>query len=223
MSASYYSKRIICLANSRKPGGRCIAGKDWDDRASWIRPVSDTEKRSLSESDRHYEGGSEPILLDIISIPMLKPAPLPHQRENHLINSSFYWSKVGKASWTDIALFLESPVSLWANNSQSAGYVSNRVSESAANGKSLYLVKIASLAVIVGPKSSYEEKRVVKGRFIWAGEVYQLHITDPAIEREFILMKDGSYCIDDPTLCISLGDPFEGFCYKLIAGVIRRD
>ena len=39
-------KRIVCLANSRKLGGRCIAGKELladGVSGSWIRPVSHRE------------------------------------------------------------------------------------------------------------------------------------------------------------------------------------
>ena len=43
-------KTIICLANSRKKGGYCIAGKEIVNHQvtpKWIRPVSDTESGEL--------------------------------------------------------------------------------------------------------------------------------------------------------------------------------
>jgi len=35
-------KTLVCLANSRKPSGHCIAGKDLSEQAqgNWVRPVS---------------------------------------------------------------------------------------------------------------------------------------------------------------------------------------
>ncbi len=48
-------KRIVCLANSRKYSGRCIAGKELlaDGRPGrWIRPVSARENEEVSEHER---------------------------------------------------------------------------------------------------------------------------------------------------------------------------
>lgn len=34
---------------------------------------------------------------------------------------------------------------------------------------------------------------------------------------------DGNYLIEQAYLCVSLGDPWEGFCYKLIAAVLFEE
>ncbi|MBN1299548.1 MAG: DUF4338 domain-containing protein [Actinobacteria bacterium] len=60
-------KEIICLANSRKISGRCIAGKDLES-FSWIRPISERDTHEISEEDRRYQNGEMPQLLDIIKI-----------------------------------------------------------------------------------------------------------------------------------------------------------
>jgi hypothetical protein len=81
-------KRIACLANSRKPSGRCIAGIEVADqqRKGWIRPVSDRPNQAVSEYERQYEDGSDPTVLDIIDVPLLRHTPHTFQRENWLLD-----------------------------------------------------------------------------------------------------------------------------------------
>ena len=57
-----YMKRIICLANSRKMSGRCVAGFEIgaDRIGEWIRPVSDRPSEEISLADRRFKDGSDP-------------------------------------------------------------------------------------------------------------------------------------------------------------------
>jgi hypothetical protein len=47
---------------------------------------------------------------------------------------------------------------------------------------------------------------------------YRLSVTDPTVESEY---ADGAHDIGRAILCISLGEPYEGYAYKLIAGMIK--
>ncbi len=67
-----YIVQIVCLANSRKTSGRCIAGKEIDATGKvgcWIRPISARFSHEISEEDRRYPNGETAQILDIIEIP----------------------------------------------------------------------------------------------------------------------------------------------------------
>ena len=52
-------KQILCLANSRKFGGRCIVGKEMlpDRTLAWVRPVSDAPKGEVLPEKMQYPDG----------------------------------------------------------------------------------------------------------------------------------------------------------------------
>jgi len=102
-----YKKKIVCLANSRKYNGRCIAGKEMvsGQYGEWIRPVSDRKEGEISKKEeRVFADGSDPQILDIISIALLKPLAhkYKYQTENHLIDSNIHWEKTGVEIWDNL-------------------------------------------------------------------------------------------------------------------------
>jgi hypothetical protein len=58
-------RRIVCLANSRKPDGRCVAGKLYAQGkfGAWLRPISARDGEELSEQERQISKGLEPTYL----------------------------------------------------------------------------------------------------------------------------------------------------------------
>ena len=52
-----YEKTIVCLANSRKPSRRCLAGKTYENGrvGEWVRPVSSRPNQEISNCDREYD------------------------------------------------------------------------------------------------------------------------------------------------------------------------
>jgi hypothetical protein len=162
-------------------------------------------------------------LLEILTIPCLDPQPLPHQRENHLLDPDYFWNREGALGWGQIGDWLDQPASLWGQGHSSYAFLNNRIPDTYSGGVSLHLIRVDSLQVTVGPKSNEYPKRIVRGNLTYQGTPYRMAITDPVVERQFLDGPDGSYTIENPRLCVSLGDPFQGFFYKLIAAVLYAE
>jgi len=91
-------RRIVCLANSRKPDGRCVAGKLYAQGkfGAWLRPISIRDGEELSQQERQISKGIEPALLDVLEFTISKHKPSAHQPENYTINSQHKFKKVGQ-------------------------------------------------------------------------------------------------------------------------------
>lgn len=222
-----YGKTIVCFANSRKKSGRCIAGKEWREGSSgeWVRPISARSTQEVSEEERRYEDGRDPQLLDIVLVPCEKHQPLSHQRENHVIDPEDYWTLRGTLAWKDIGSWLDKPRTLWGTGQSSYAGLNNRVAIGQEDGSSLYLISVECLGLLVGRKAPEysDSKRAVRGEFSYRSTTYRMDVTDPAIERRYLSGADGRYEISKPVLCVSLGEPYQGYFYKLVAGVLHEE
>jgi hypothetical protein len=183
-----YTKTILCLANSRKMSGRCIAGKEVREEGygAWIRPVSKRPTEEISEEDRRYENGEDPKLLDIIQIPFLKPCPSHLQSENHLINDGYYWKRVGRLGWKDLKPALDAlDGRLWLNGNSSYNGLNDRVPVDQAQQltTSLALIRPQNLKLIVAIEGAAYRKRRVRAQFQFKGDRYRLSVTDPLLSE----------------------------------------
>lgn len=222
-------KRIVCLANSRKLHGRCVAGREWDGTCAgrWFRPVSDRAGQEVSEYERQYEDGSDPRVLDIIDVPVLEARPKDWQTENWLLDPEYYWEKAGQLSWFDLPALADPAGSLWIDGHHTYKGRNDKVPLEASDSlvDSLRLIHVDRMRLVVGrPGEAFgNNKRRVQGCFRHAGREYALWITDPGCERTWLAKLDGEYELDECYLTVSLGEPYQGACYKLIAAVIASD
>jgi hypothetical protein len=220
------TKRIVCLANSRKLSGRCVAGKErvGTTVGGWVRPVSGREHEEVSEHERQYPDGSDPKVLDIVDIPLLSHSPNAHQPENWLLDPDTYWQPAGNVTWNELGSMADSPATLWSNDSSSYSGLHDRVQEATAGqfGTSLYLLRLEALNLrVYAPGANFNNpKRRVQVQFTYAGMSYHLWVTDPLVERTYLSKPDGEYAIGACFVTVSLGEPLEGFCYKLVATII---
>lgn len=220
-------KRMLCLANSRKLSGRCIAGIELTGAnvaAGWMRPVSDRLHEEVSEHERQYEDGSDPRLLDIIDVPLLEPRPNGYQQENWLLDPAYYWQKAGEADAGSLAGLVAPPGPLWINGEHSYHGMNDRIPLEVTAGldSSLMLIRVDEVQLhVFAPGEAFgNAKRRVHGAFVHAGMRYRLWVTDPHYERDYLRQPNGNYPLGPCYLTISLGEPLDGMVYKLIAGII---
>lgn len=222
------TKRIVCLANSRKLSGRCVAGREWDGKqaVAWVRPVSAREHEEVSEGEREYKDGSDPRVLDVIEVPLLEPKPKHYQQENWLLDPTKYWVRVEQLDWNGLQKLVEDPERLWVNGSSTYVGMNDQISfETAKDLKSsltLIRVKAMTLHVLRPGKDFGNPKLRVQGRFEHRGEPYWLWVTDPGFEKAYKARGEGEYSLGECCVTVSLGDVHEGRCYKLIAAIIPR-
>jgi hypothetical protein len=219
-------KRIVCLANSRKLSGRCIAGIELSgqQRIGWIRPVSAREQQEVSERECQYEDGNGPQVLDIIDINFLEAQPKDYQQENWLLDHYEYWVKVGRLALDDLPRLVDPIAPLWINGRGTHNGLNDmvRLSLTGDLNSSLRLIWAKNLTLSVfKTEGRGRSRRRVQGRFWYDGIQYWLWVTDPVYERQYLAKQDGDYDIGEKFLTISLTEPYNGSCYKLIAAIIE--
>ena len=222
------NKRIVCLANSRKLNGRCVAGKEIlsDGRiGGWVRPVSNRPNEEVSASERHYEDGTDPAVLDVLDLPLIRAHPKNYQQENWLLDPNRNWKKVESLGWGNLRQLIDPLDSLWLNGFSSANGLNDRfpIENSGSVQSSLRLIAVPKLELFVTTSKDFRGnlRQRVQGRLLYGGTDYWLRVTDPEYELNYSGMPDGQYSLGNCLLTISLGEPFEGFAYKLIAAIIE--
>lgn len=221
------TKELVCLANSRKNSGRCVAGIEiLDGSKRWIRPVSDRPSQEVSEVERQYWNGAEPQVLDVISVPLLKPEPDDFQRENWLLDPAVCWRKVGRIGWRDLCGLEQHPESLWINGYHASAGANDRVPAGQEHTlvDSLKLIRVDNVTMQVSPARpwSTSQRPTVQARFRYARSEYALNVTDPVYEEKVRAKGLGEYQLAESFLTVSLGKAFNGYCYKFVAAIVER-
>jgi ATP-dependent DNA helicase RecQ len=216
--------RIICLANSRKYSGRCIAGKMLNDDVvgGWIRPVGETASGELSRGRITLENGETPNLLDILTVQLQEPVPHTYQSENHLVGAS-RWTRKGTWPISRVSELVDTPDRLWVNGYHSLGGRNDRMPTELTDetlSTSLLFIQPNCLVFTVHHDSKGLNK--LRAKFAFNGDDYWMAVTDPIMESLYLPLDVGHY----PTKCarpfvtVSISEPYEGFCYKLAAALV---
>src|SRR5262249_10177118 len=191
-------KHVVCLANSRRPGGRCFAGKELtaDGYGGWVRPVSSITDGGLSMANISYGNGEIPKLLDTINVPLLQPVPHFFQSENHLNDAGETWVKTGEIPHSALADMQDRVDTLWLNGYHSSNGLNDKVPESIAKeciGSSLALIKPTKLSIHIGVEW---DKWKARAQFEFNHVAYHLTITDVVFESLCRTKANGTYPVN---------------------------
>lgn len=211
---------LLCLANSKKYGERCIAGIELkpdaqeqfhpvkiDGKPRWLRPVADSVHGQVpAQLVADFAVG------DILEFEFLRACPSAYQTENcQFVPKSLRKIRAAKMSVSHLEQLVEN---------QADGLLGNQcktlsLEEIQTACRSLVLVKPEQFAPYF--TTPYQTKPRVK--FMMGDTVYDLPMTDVNF---FDQMQLGLESLNGMTafLCVSLGVEFEGKIYKLAAGVI---
>jgi len=224
-------EKIICLAKSRKIGGYCIAGKEINS-GEWVRPTSTRTTEEISEIECKLSNGKEIQVLDIVKVPFTKHKPNKFQTENYLITSGYNWQYIDKFDYKNLERICDFPENLWVIDDCldcSSPYGKNdRIPENVGDNfdKSLYLITPDYLKIFIRTEYSetkYSKKRL-RANFGYNKTDYVLAITDVSLEQYLLSREEAIYEIKNPKnrlyMCVSIGLPYERYCYKFVASII---
>lgn len=215
-------KYFICLANSYKRGGRCVAGVEiiidpdgqWSVRRDavgkpiWIRPIDrHTEYGEIPEGDAHFLP-----LLSVVKITDVVPCP-QHAHSEDVYFASMY--AIGKVlPHSDVikqlidsihdVLFYDSEFSISIDTYNQGDY-------------SLMLIHPGHFSFHLDPTKARAKYFMT---FSYNGVSYDFSVTDPYFYAYINQHPDALEYLSDVYLVLSLGLEYEGRHHKLVAAVI---
>jgi len=198
---------IIVLANSVKHNQHCVAGKLLDN-SQWVRPVSNAQGGELSDEQARIQNPHGVFYvkpLQKIYMGLSSHAPLINQPENYITDNTI-WRQNYRIEVNDLVNYLDTPVDIWGQTDRVS--FSLIQSGSIKIDQSLYLLKISSLNLY---KTQYNKRRA---SFTYNQVQYDFAVTDPNFDR---LIQNPAEL--EGILCVSLGEEYQGNCFKLIATI----
>ena len=212
---------FICLANSYKRGGRCIAGIEIDSDNSiiynkngnpkWIRPIADTQYGEIPNDE------AECIkLLSHVGLSNVEDIPRNVHREDVLYDSmELVSSKIFPQTKFLDKLVDKTHKSIFGNHGKAVS-----VDMASSLDYSLMFIHAENVRAYIDES---RERAKIRMCFIYNDAEYDFPITDPVFLDKVRKNPELFDVIPNVYLTISLGLEYEGWYHKLVAGVIIPD
>ncbi len=211
--------KIVCLANSMRPDGRCVAGIDIETK-KWIRPVS--KPGGGIPTRKVFIEGKELSILDVVEIPLTDVyLQDKYQRENRIIEKGD-WKIIDRVKPEYLLVLCEDDSIVLHNHED---HITSEELEKMPfyEWKSLQLVHLDNTYF----RRDYWNPRRWRVHFRNRGNHYfELKLTDHLISDK---LEKGENISKNCFLTISLAGPWRPLddesqperCYKLVAGVVE--
>ncbi|HEX7157976.1 MAG TPA: hypothetical protein VF214_03090 [Edaphobacter sp.] len=216
----------MCLANSYKHGGRCVAGWCVEDNR-WVRLRGQAEDGALCAQEYALDNGSEVALLDLIEVEMHFAQPSDWHPEDWQV-FPVRWRLLERCTkngaWQAVIDHADNATTILR------GY-RDRIAAEELRAKplngSLELVRPAEVWWWIREERG---KRKYRALFRRHHVTYDFAVTDPRWLERLQWMPDGIYPHTtfvekdaETWFTVSLSENFYGWHYKLVAGVIVRN
>lgn len=208
--------RFVCLANSIKEGGRCLAGIELNNNnepiigingPKWIRPICKTQHGKI-----YTHWVTHIKLLDIVEIePTGFPAKPSYQSENIFFKDE-YLKVVGRFDRRRLHDLCDNHYYIFGN----WGKVLS-TEEIVPLNHSLLLLHVSQFNIT---EKISPDKKHLRLHFLYNETHYDFPITDPVFVQLYTNNADILIGIKNLYLCISIGINFHDWYYKLVAGII---
>ena len=156
----------------------------------------------------------------MVDISLVRPEPEACQTENHVIDDTEYWVKVGRLDPALLRAAARTEPPLWLDGCHSFSGTNDRIPVEQADqlSTSLDLVYVSDPKIHVAQGKT---KRQVRVDFRLGSTSYNLVVTDTKVETKYLAGANATHTLEGGYLfCVSIGEPFEGYRYKLAAAVI---
>ena len=211
---------VVCLANSRKLRGTCVAGLATDG-TGWVRPIGRSATQELAWDERQLDDASEPQPFDVVRMDLDGWEPTEHQRENWRIGRH-RWVLVQRPASQTLSGLIRDAVT----QSPPFGDARDRVPVDERPQGSLQLIRPLGLEWQV--RATLYGKKQIRALFAVGGDRCNLVVTDPVVERRMEPYGPGVWPFEfaglnsrhGVLLTVSLGERFEGCYFKLVAAVL---
>ena len=210
--------RFVCLANSYKEGGRCIAGIEvdlnnnpiiLDGKPKWTRPVCNTQHGEIST-----DIAAAFHILSIIEIEVINAKPDGYQSENvTFIESSI--KTIGSMNRNGLKNFLSNHNLIFSNRGKA---VSEETIETL--NYSLMLISVTEFEVHLVKYSEEQEHPQKRLKFNYNSVSYDLPITDPVFKNKHDTNPNVLSGTAQIYLSLSLAVENNGWHSKLVAGIL---
>lgn len=211
--------RFVCLANSIKEGGRCLAGIQLNNNnepiieingPKWIRPVCKTQHGQI-----YTHWVSQITLMDIVEIEITGfPLKQSFQSENAFFKDDDL-KVVGRFEKDKLDALCDNHYYLFGNWGKALS-----IEEAAVLDHSLALINVTKFEIIEKNDMENPDKKKIRLLFYHNETQYDFPVTDPVFLNLYRNNSRILNVVKSLFLCVSIGINFNGWHYKLVAGII---